>query len=152
MDCPFCAKVAGANRLPADELVWQFEHSLALLGSWQHYHGYCVLVSRQHATELGQLADAERRGYFEEMCLLARAVEESFRPHKLNYELLGNQAAHLHWHIFPRYRGDADLLRPVWLALDRAEHDDKERNRLQAGPLGRAATADALRQRLRKLA
>src|SRR5208282_793695 len=152
MDCPFCALLAKVGSLPADELVWQFEHGVALLGQWQFYHGYCLLVARRHATELSQLSDAERRGYLDEMCLLARAIEACFRPHKLNYELLGNQVPHLHWHLFPRYRDDADHLRPVWLALDRAEHDEQQQRRLQTGPVNRLQTAEALRQRLRALA
>ena len=148
VDCPFCRKLAALETLPAEEVVWQFPHSVALLGPWQYYHGYCILVARQHATELSGLADAERRAYLDEMCLLARAIEDCFRPHKMNYELLGNQVPHLHWHLFPRYAHDPDALRPVWLALDRAERDESERRRLQTAPLDRAATAAALRQLL----
>jgi diadenosine tetraphosphate (Ap4A) HIT family hydrolase len=105
-------------------------------------------VARRHATELSGLADAERRAYLDEMCLLARAVEDAFRPHKLNYELLGNQVPHLHWHLFPRSRTDPEALRPVWLALDRAEQDAGERRRLETGPTDRATTAAALRHHL----
>jgi diadenosine tetraphosphate (Ap4A) HIT family hydrolase len=86
--------------------------------------------------------------YLEEMCYLAQAIEECFHPHKLNYELLGNQVPHLHWHLFPRYANDPDRLRPVWLALDRAERDAEERHRLQTGPRDRAAITAALQQTL----
>src|SRR5438876_12110906 len=150
-DCPFCRKLSSLRELPADEVVWQFPHSVALLGPWQFYRGYCILVSRRHATELSGLNEDERGGYFEEMCLLARAMEKAFQPHKLNYELLGNQVPHLHWHLFPRSLQDPDILKPVWLALDRAECDEKERQRLQAGPIPRAATAERLRRQLQSL-
>jgi diadenosine tetraphosphate (Ap4A) HIT family hydrolase len=150
-DCPFCRKLAALEALPPDEVVWRFPCSVALLGPWQYYHGYCLLVSRRHATELSQLDGEQRRGYLDEMCLLARAVEESFRPHKLNYELLGNQVPHLHWHIFPRYRHDPEALKPVWLALDRAEGDEAQKRRLQTGPVDRAATVAALRQSLERM-
>jgi diadenosine tetraphosphate (Ap4A) HIT family hydrolase len=151
-DCPFCRKLASLDELPDEDMVWQFPHSVALLGPWQFYHGYCLLVARTHATELSRLDEGERRAYLDEMCLLARAVEETFRPHKLNYELLGNHVPHLHWHVFPRAAGDPDALKPVWLALDRAERDEAERRRLTAGPLDRKATAAALRQTLTRLA
>ena len=150
-ECPFCRKLAALDQLPSEEVVWRFPHSLALLGPWQFYHGYCVLVARTHATELSGLPDARRRAYLDEMCLLARAIEDCFRPHKLNYELLGNQVPHLHWHLFPRSADDPEALKPVWLALDRAEHDEAERRRLATGPLDRAATAAALRQTLTAL-
>lgn len=146
--CPFCSKLAGWESAPTDEVVWRFPHSIALLGTWQFYHGYCLLIARRHATELNQLASEERRAYLDEMCLLAAAIEACFQPDKLNYELLGNQVPHLHWHIFPRSRRDPDALRPVWLALDRAERDANERLRLQTGPLDRAGTAAALRGKL----
>jgi diadenosine tetraphosphate (Ap4A) HIT family hydrolase len=151
-ECPFCRRLAALDELPPDEGVWQFPHSVALLGPWQFYRGYCVLVARAHATELSQLDDAARRAYLDEMCLLARAIEESFRPNKLNYELLGNQVPHLHWHLFPRSADDPEARWPVWLALDRAERDEAERRRLAGDPAERPALAAALRQTLTRLA
>jgi diadenosine tetraphosphate (Ap4A) HIT family hydrolase len=143
--CPFCRRLGA---LDGAELVAEFPHSVALLGTWQYYHGYCLLVSRRHAMELNQLDDEERRGFLDEMCRLARAIGDCFRPHKLNYELLGNQVPHLHWHVFPRYAEDPERLRPVWLALDRAERDEQERRRLETGPVDRAATLKALREQI----
>jgi len=55
--CPFCNKLAALETLKHGEVVWTFPHSVALLGPWQFYEGYCVLVSRRHATELSQLSD-----------------------------------------------------------------------------------------------
>src|SRR5947209_16508932 len=94
-DCPFCHKLATLAELPDEEIVWQFPHSVAFLGPWQYYHGYCILVARRHATELFHLDDAERRAYLDELNLLARAIADGLGPHKLNYELLGNQVPHL---------------------------------------------------------
>jgi diadenosine tetraphosphate (Ap4A) HIT family hydrolase len=146
--CPFCHKLAHLDQLPGDELVGQLAHSVALLGQWQYYHGYCILISRRHATELSQLSADERHGFFDEMCRLAYAIETCVQPRKLNYELLGNQVPHLHWHLFPRRSDDPDMLKPVWLALDRAERDENERRRLQTGPISRAETIALLRKHL----
>jgi diadenosine tetraphosphate (Ap4A) HIT family hydrolase len=147
-DCVFCRKL---QDVPEAEVVWRFPHGVAVLGPWQYYHGYCILIARCHATELSALADAERRSFLDEMCLLARAIELCCRPHKLNYELLGNQVPHLHWHLFPRYRDDPDRLRPVWLALDRAESDLEVRRRFETGRQERSVTIAALRQQLHQL-
>jgi diadenosine tetraphosphate (Ap4A) HIT family hydrolase len=146
-NCPFCKKLAAADGWPAGEIVWRFPHSVAVLGKWQYYAGYCVLVSREHATELSQLG-AARAAYLDEMACLADAIEACFRPHKLNYELLGNQVAHLHWHIFPRYLTDPDRRRPVWFALEEAEADPAELRRLQAGAVPFAEAVVRLRERL----
>ncbi len=151
LDCPFCCKLAALEALPSDELVWSFPHSVALLGLWQHYHGYCILVARRHARELSELPDDVRRAYLDEMCLLARAIELAFRPHKLNYELLGNQVPHLHWHLFPRSLDDPARLSPVWLALDAADRDPALRQRLSTGPTARGDTLVRLRQSLLSL-
>ena len=147
-ECPFCFKVARVDSLAADELVWQFPHSIALLGPWQYYLGYCTLVARRHASELSELSESERIAYFNEMCWLAKAIEAAFHPRKLNYELLGNQVPHLHWHLFPRYDHDPDVLKPIWLRLERAERDETVRQRLQTGPLERVETAQRLRNKL----
>ena len=110
-----------------------------------------MLVSRSHARELSELPDDVRRSYLDEMCLLARAIERAFTSHKLNYELLGNQVPHLHWHLFPRSIDDPARLSPVWLAIDRAERDAGEWQRLQAARLDRGAIVSSLRESLTAL-
>jgi diadenosine tetraphosphate (Ap4A) HIT family hydrolase len=136
-NCPMCKTVADLDRADRPVLVWHFPHSVAFAGPWQFYTGYCLLVSREHATELSQLG-AHRSAFLDEMATLAQAIEACFRPHKLNYELLGNQVPHLHWHLFPRSADDPERLQPVWLALERAKTDPAEKARLETGtvPLG----------------
>ena len=91
------------------------------------------------------------RAFLDEMCLLSRAIEGAFGPHKMNYELLGNQVPHLHWHLFPRYKEDPARLKTVWLALEKAEHDEPLRTQLETGKTGRAAITAALRKQLTQL-
>lgn len=146
-----CRKLAGADALPAWEVVWRFPHGIAFLGPWQFYHGYCMLVSRTHASELSQLPDAERQAHLNEMTVLARAIEAAFQPHKMNYELLGNVVPHLHWHLLPRSADDPDRLKPVWLAIDQAERDSDVRRRLEATDRDRPETTAALRKALTRL-
>jgi diadenosine tetraphosphate (Ap4A) HIT family hydrolase len=45
---------------------------------------------------------------------VARAIAAAFRPRKMNYEVLGNTVAHLHWHLFPRYDWDPNPKGPIW--------------------------------------
>src|SRR5262249_23221647 len=122
-------------------------------GPWQYHTGYCVLVARTHATELYHLAPETRRAYLDEMCLLAQAIAESFQPRKMNYEALGNQVGHLHWHLFPRRHDDPEVLKAVWLAFERAEVevDSREKARLQNGLLSRTEIIARLRKTLQRL-
>jgi diadenosine tetraphosphate (Ap4A) HIT family hydrolase len=149
--CPFCWKLDTVEEFGASELVWQFPHSVALLGPWQFYQGYCILVSRRHADELSELPPAERRAYLDEMCLLAHAIEACYRPHKLNYELLGNQVRHLHWHLFPRYLDDPARMHAVWLDIERAQREEAWHRRMETGREERATTAANLRRALEQL-
>ncbi len=149
--CPFCDKLTRLSELPADELVWQFPHSIALLGPWQYYTGYCVLIARVHATELHQLPAPQRSAFLDEMVTLSHAIATAFEPRKLNCESLGNQVPHLHWHLFPRRADDPDTLKPVWLALERAERDEGEKQRQQTGHLPRAEIAARVRDALEQL-
>lgn len=148
-DCPFCQKLADPAGWPEAEVVWRFPHSVAVLGRWQSYTGYCILVAREHAAELHHLPGPARAAFLGEMATLAEAVAGCFHPHKLNYELLGNQVPHLHWHLFPRSAADPDRLRPVWFELEKADADPAEAARLEGDASARAETAARLRERLR---
>lgn len=149
-ECPFCQKLLHLDELPADELLWQFPHSVVLLGPWQYYCGYCIVVNRRHVSEFSELTPAQRHGYFDEMCLVAQAIESCFQPRKLNYELLGNQVPHLHWHLFPRRPDDPDVLRPVWFALERASSSETDKLTLSTGPYGRAEICARLKRELER--
>lgn len=135
----------------AAEVVWRFPHSVALLGPWQFYQGYCILVSRRHAAELSELPAEVRRAYLDEMCLLAQAIELCYRPHKLNYELLGNQVRHLHWHLFPRYLDDPDRMHAVWLSIERALREGPWQRRMETGHEERATTVANLQHALHQM-
>ena len=39
-ECSFCRKLAALHELPPEDFVWQFPHSVALLGPWQFYRGH----------------------------------------------------------------------------------------------------------------
>ena len=88
--------------------------AVAVLGTDQYYAGYTLVIARRHATELYHLSEAESTGYFQDMLRMARAIDRAFSPRKMNYELLGNTVAHLHWHLFPRYADDPNPTRPTW--------------------------------------
>lgn len=109
-DCPACS---GAWPR-ADTLVTRLSLSSAYLNEDQFFPGWTFLVLRRHATELYGLTAAERAALIEEVSAVARALAGVFGAVKMNYELLGNQVAHVHWHIVPRLAGDPSPRLPVW--------------------------------------
>ncbi len=112
--CPICRFLA-ADVLPSRYVpVHRFRWSLAVLHPKQVYPGHCELWLRRHARELFDLSPAVRSGFFNEMNTLAQAVYLTQQPRKMNYELLGNVAPHLHWHVIPRYDGDPRPQSAIW--------------------------------------
>jgi diadenosine tetraphosphate (Ap4A) HIT family hydrolase len=143
-NCQFCKAIANPISAWGESLVWRFPNSFAVLGPWQFFTGYSLLISREHASELSRLGP-NRSAFLEEMAQLAEAIENCFNPHKLNYELLGNQVPHLHWHLFPRSTDDPNRLRPVWFALEQADNNPTEKARLQTSNIPRAEAVARLR-------
>lgn len=121
--CPLCEIVAALGKAeayhPTDRSdvyrkVADLPSAVAVLGHDQFYQGYTLVIARTHATELFHLPESESTQYFRDMLRVARAIATAFTPRKMNYELLGNTVAHLHWHLFPRHAGDPNPQRPVW--------------------------------------
>lgn len=102
-----------------DHFVADLGLSKAYLHEDQFFPGWTVVVFQRHATELFHLAPPERIQLIEEVTLVANVLSEVYQAKKINYELLGNQLPHMHWHIIPRLAGDPAPLEPVW----RVPHD-----------------------------
>ena len=109
-DCPTCA---GESSDPARKIA-ELGTSVLYLAEDQFFPGWCLLVLKRHATELWQLAPAERAGLMDEVTRVAQALAAVFHAVKMNYELLGNQVAHIHWHLIPRRADDPSPRMPVW--------------------------------------
>ncbi len=115
--CAICAQIERARHGEHPGLICEIETSFAVLGDSQFFRGYSLLLCKTPATELHELPPATKLKYLEEMSLLAEAVARVTKCHKLNYEMLGNQVHHLHFHIFPRYAHEENVLQPVWLSM-----------------------------------
>jgi diadenosine tetraphosphate (Ap4A) HIT family hydrolase len=47
--------------------------------------------------------------------IVAAAIKRELQPARINYECLGNQLHHIHWHVIPRYADDPQPTQPIWL-------------------------------------
>jgi diadenosine tetraphosphate (Ap4A) HIT family hydrolase len=108
--CPFCA---GA-RPAADHEIADLGTSVAYLHDDQFFPGWVVLKLKRHATELFDLDGGERARMMDEVTRVAAALHAVFAPRKINYECLGNQIAHVHWHVIPRLPDDPAPRDAVW--------------------------------------
>ena len=97
-----------------DLRIHRFAFCDLLLHSDQRYPGYCLLIAREHVTELFHLSSLHRTTVMQEVALVAEVLADLFQATKINYELLGNKVPHMHWHLIPRKQGDYVWPRPVW--------------------------------------
>ena len=125
MTDPTCKACQG--RWPReDHFIADLGLSKAYLHDDQFFPGWTVAVFKRHATELFHLAPTERIQLMEEVNLIAKVVAQVYEAGKINYDLLGNQLPHIHWHIIPRLADDPAPLEPVW----RVQHEPL----LRSGP------------------
>ena len=113
-NCEICRRIAECQQGRRPGFIAELDTGYAVLGDSQQFRGYSLLLSKSPVTELDELPKATRLRMLEEMSQLAEAVRRVVKPHKLNYEALGNMVHHMHWHVFPRQLTDADPKAPVW--------------------------------------
>ena len=69
--------------------------------------GLSIVVWRgRHVVEPTELSVDEAAVYGREVLIVGRALELTFSPVKVNYNVLGNWVPHLHTHVVPRYSDD----------------------------------------------
>jgi diadenosine tetraphosphate (Ap4A) HIT family hydrolase len=110
MSCPICTKW---HDEPEQRII-ELDRTLVSLNRDQFFPGYCFVYTKEHVTELFHLDVETRNQVMAEVCAVAEALYNAFTPDKINYELLGNMAPHMHWHLVPRRASDALWPRPHW--------------------------------------
>jgi diadenosine tetraphosphate (Ap4A) HIT family hydrolase len=109
-DCWICQSLEKPDPL----VYYESSVSRTKLNPDQLFKGYSFVTLKWHAEELYQLTDKERKSFLDDMSIVASALAKVLKPDKMNYELLGNGAPHMHWHIVPRYTTDPVWGRPIW--------------------------------------
>lgn len=104
--CLICDRIALIREGKNPYFVRETETGYVVIGDKQYFPGYTLFLCKQHKTELCRLDADFRRKFLEEMTDTAQAVSMAFGAEKMNYEPLGNGDSHLHWHLYPRRRGD----------------------------------------------
>jgi len=109
-ECPICRRWADDS----DLRIIQLKQSFVTLNRDQFFPGYVLLFTKKHVTELFHLTPRDRAELMDEVSRVAEALYTVFRPDKINYELLGNMAPHMHWHLAPRFASEPLWPRPIW--------------------------------------
>lgn len=104
--CIFCKVVSG--EIPANT-VFDDKLSLAFLDHHPLFPGHCLLIPKNHFETLGDLPPELVGPFFENVQLLARAVEIALEAEG-SFVAMNNRVSqsvpHLHVHIVPRRKKD----------------------------------------------
>ena len=109
-DCVMFTRVAGEGSLYVADLPT----SRVYFNEDQFFPCWVFVVLKRHAIELYDLTPSERAAHIEDVNRVASALARVYEPVKMNYEILGNQVPHIHWHLVPRLAGDPEPRWPVW--------------------------------------
>jgi diadenosine tetraphosphate (Ap4A) HIT family hydrolase len=119
--CEMCARNEALRSGRDPWLIADFEQSVVVLSGNQALPGWCVLQLKEHVEHLAELPIARQEHLFGEVARVAAAIRSVFPnsgkgggPPRINNGCLGNQVAHIHWHVVPRHADDPDPLNPVW--------------------------------------
>ncbi len=76
---------------------------------------WLILVPRrEQAREIIDLTPGQRHLLMDEIAHISEAMQELFRPDKINVAALGNQVPQLHIHVIARFTADSAWPYPVW--------------------------------------
>lgn len=87
-----------------------------VLNKYPYTTGHMMLVAERHVGSLEELDERETKSQSGLLALCEHALREVYHPHGLNVGLnLGRSAGagvkgHLHWHVLPRWEGDANFV------------------------------------------
>ncbi len=116
--CVFCAKLA-ANNDHESLIVHRAEFNFVILNLYPYTTGHLMIVPYQHVATVQAASDAG----LQEMILLVRDAEKHldaiYEPEGFNIGMnLGEYAGagvagHIHMHVLPRWKGDANFLTTI---------------------------------------
>jgi ATP adenylyltransferase len=111
--CIFCAIRDGAED---DRVLYRSSLGYVVLNKFPYNPGHVVVVPDRHVGDLEDLTDDEHADLQALLVRAERALKASGEPHGFNIGLnLGAVAGagipeHLHWHLIPRWSGDANFM------------------------------------------
>jgi len=117
--CIFCEAAAHPAADEQNLVVYRGTLAFALLNRYPYTSGHLMIAPYAHVS---RLADASEDASVEMMRLTRRAeqiLEQAYRPDGLNLGMNLGEAAgagieqHIHLHVLPRWKGDANFMTSV---------------------------------------
>ncbi len=112
-DCIFCKIVKG--EIPCHK-VYEDDDVLAFLDISPVNPGHTLVIPKRHYADLLELPEVEAQRLIARVKKISPAVisgveAQAFNLNLNNGKVSGQEVAHVHWHIVPRFEGDG---RELW--------------------------------------
>lgn len=100
-------------------MLWDDGFARVVLAGEPDHPGFCRVILNAHRKEMTDLAEVERTRLMRIVFDVEGLLREMLAPDKVNLASLGNMVPHVHWHVIPRFSGDAHFPGSVWSARQR---------------------------------
>ncbi|MFA4818055.1 MAG: HIT family protein [Parcubacteria group bacterium] len=103
MGCIFCKIIDSRS----EDFIYEDEKAVVLVSKLQTSHGHIIVTLKKHYENINDISEED---YLHLQKLVKKYYEKlhkNFEPEKIYILLLAEEIAHIHFHLIPRYRGDA---------------------------------------------
>jgi len=136
--CIFCDAATGEN----DEeslVVQRGEHCFVLLNRYPYTSGHLMIAPYDHVSRLGETSKATTYEMTDFARIAEQILQTAYNPDGLNLGINLGEAAgagieqHVHMHVLPRWRGDANFMTTVGNTRVMPEGLEETYRKLRAG-------------------
>lgn len=117
MGCFLCRYAAAPSSLDRENLVlWRRDHCLVVMNRFPYNNGHLLVAPIAHLGTLGDLEGPDLTQPIETIREAMGVLDRILRPQGYNVGLNQGRSAgaglpgHLHWHVVPRWDGDANFM------------------------------------------
>jgi len=113
--CVFCIGDT-TDRDQQRQILQRGRHAFVVMNRFPYSNGHLLVIPYRHLSDISELNADERAEMFELVCLSQEVLKEVMNPQGFNLGMnLGTAAgagiaAHLHWHVVPRWQGDTNFM------------------------------------------
>ncbi|UYO98266.1 HIT family protein [Microbacterium sp. M28] len=103
--CGMCGD-AHLESNPHSILIASTETTHLRLARNQAHPGYCLVILREHVTDLSLLEPTQLAAFWRDVQRAGRAIGAALDPRKIDYLVMGHRMPHLHCHLLPQHSSD----------------------------------------------
>ena len=116
--CIFCDAVAGSDD-KGTLVLYRGQYCFVILNRYPYTSGHLMIAPYEHVDRLSSISDSAAVEVMHLTRLAERSIEATYHPDGLNLGMNLGEAAgagieqHIHMHVLPRWKGDANFMTSV---------------------------------------